>query len=88
MLIPELISVADVVLVSVFISICYFCYHSNWKIKKYYSMKIWTIISKMGLSIYLMTGYVVFTIHERQVESLEIENLLDFVSIAVYHFNT
>ncbi|KAL7015277.1 hypothetical protein ACKWTF_016374 [Chironomus riparius] len=83
MLIPELISVADVVLVSVFISICYFCYHSNWKIKKYYSMKIWTIISKMGLSIYLMTGYVVFTIHERQVEPLEIENLLDFLLVFI-----
>ena len=80
MLIPELISVADLVLVSVFISICYFGYHSNWKIKKILSYNFWEPISKLGLSIYLMSGYVVFTAYESQEESLEIESKFVFVS--------
>ena len=78
--IPELISVADIVLVSVSISFGYFCYHSDWKIKKLLSCKIWELISKLGLSIYLMSSYVVFTIYERQLEPLEIENKFAFVS--------
>lgn len=78
--IPELLSVADIGITSFLISIFYFCHHSNWKFKKLMSSKIWELISKMGLSIYLMSSYVVFTIYERQLEPLEIENKFAFVS--------
>ncbi|XP_070496598.1 uncharacterized protein [Chironomus tepperi] len=81
--IPELISVGDVLLVLVFISLYYFFYHSNWKIKKFYSLNIWKIISKMGLSIYLMSGYVVFTIAERQVEPMEIDSKIVFFGLFI-----
>lgn len=85
--IQELYSVADIGINSYLISIFYFCHHSNWKIKKFMSCKIWELISKMGLSIYLMSSYVLFTFYERQVEPLEIENKFAFVSENILNLN-
>jgi len=41
----------------------------------------------MGLSIYLMSSYVLFTFYERQVEPLEIENKFAFVSKNILNLN-
>ncbi|KAL7013144.1 hypothetical protein ACKWTF_015215 [Chironomus riparius] len=57
------------------------CHHSDGKFKKILSSKFWTPISKMSLSIYLMSAYIQFTIYERQLEPLEVKNELHFILI-------
>lgn len=51
------------------------------RIKNFLSLKIWTPISKMSLSIYLMTAYVQFGIIGRQLEPIECDNYLKLVSL-------
>ena len=78
--IPELISTGDLTLILVVILTIYCAHQSDWKIKKILAYKFWTPISKMGLSIYLVTGYFIYTQHQRLVQPLDIENVFHFVS--------
>jgi len=76
----QLIAVADNLLIAVIFLLFYLFHHNDWKAKKFIAHKFWEVISKMGLTIYLITSYILFTIHEREVEPIEIKNELRFVS--------
>ena len=78
--IPEMVSIADIILIENLILLMIFCHHSKWRVKDFFSHRFWNPISKLGLTIYLITGYYLFTIYERETEPLEVENELHFVS--------
>ena len=84
----QLIAVAEILLVAVLFLSFYLLHHNNWKVKKFLEHKFWEVLSKMGLSIYLITSYFLFTIHEREVEPIEVKNELHFVSfLDIYYEN-
>ncbi|KAL7015280.1 hypothetical protein ACKWTF_016377 [Chironomus riparius] len=75
----KLIAAADVFIIIFIFLIFYLIHHNDWTFKKFLSHKFWEPISKMGLTIYLITSYFLFTIHEREVEPIEVKNELEFL---------
>ncbi|KAL7014897.1 hypothetical protein ACKWTF_016181 [Chironomus riparius] len=76
-----LTSILDIILMYCLLVLIDSCHHSNGRVKKFLSRKFWSTISKMGLSIYLFSGHIQFTIYERQLEPLEVKNELHFISM-------
>lgn len=68
--------------------IFYVLHFSDGRIRFFLSHKIWSPLSKMCLSIYLMSGYVQFGFHKRQQEPLVIEGLTDWVRIPIKSFSS
>ena len=76
-------SIMDIISLYCLLILVNSCHHSDGFFKNFLSSKFWTPISKMSLSIYLISAYIQFGINERQLEPLEVKNELHFVSILI-----
>ncbi|KAL7013082.1 hypothetical protein ACKWTF_015183 [Chironomus riparius] len=78
---PRLAAAGDTLTIACFILFLYAIHFDNRKFKKFLSHKFWMLISKMSLSVYLMSSYVQYGIHRRQMEPIEVDGVMQFVKL-------
>ena len=79
--IPQIAATLDITADLLLMIALNFLYFNNGKVKKILSHKFWSPIFKMGLSIYLISGYILNETRMYQMETLEVTNFTYFVSI-------